>query len=874
MRNRTSRWSWAVPGVAAVVGLSLLAGAVGRACAEDKPADGAGAAPAAVKPAGPDGAKELAARFISLAQDTMRQKPLVPPHVRQAAALIKIAVGLDPQEPRYAKMLYEAMLQMGDSDAALAALTKYRAISQQTAEDQVAMVAFIDLNVRKLETAAERAEWLTNLLTVTAPNKDKGYAGLAAPVRAHLAFRASQVARERGQSDLEGSLLGQALELNPLNLDALRRRLEVATAEGTAADRVGLMVEMLKSNPVQPAVLYQVGRECSAAGANEEALRYYKLAANVAGASGVSLGREFAIGYATELALMDVPQVLNEVRLVADALTKGDPNDLEGHLLRWLAARASKDKEALVKAQGPLLNAALNRLAVLRNQLGVKEATTRPVDTSEAVAVPDLSGDLKLLEDEKQAGLRLPYAQAVADLAWYLVLAGNKPVEAGSLVPALKALLTDAHPLVVRLEGWVALVQDQKDAAKVKLSAAAEQDEFAQLGLVILRSTDPAEKDRVLADAKGLLTRNRSGLMAVVLREYLRGLNLKADPREDMADVRTKAMGLTPEFLRLLEAPASFYALRAEMVDRRVVFPYGEPMLASVSIRNVSKYPLTIGAEGVIKPDLWCDAQFRGLVQQSVPGAAYDKLGQVLVLAPGQSMMQVFRFDQGQSGPFGQVIANPGPTLTFYGFARTNPRGDGGSGLCGQGVQFTSISERSGFGLNQQGVQVLTGLLNNGTIPERLRSLDLVVALVSQLRAAQQQGQPNQQNMQQIANAFVDLLEQKAADPTPGVATWATFLTAVNAPTKGVEMMGKLLADPAPERRILGVLIAGGLPPAEHQALMKKVIAEDRSEAVKEYASASLEIAEAIAKGRAEQPKPAPAPGTGAAPAPAPAPKP
>ncbi|HYE18057.1 MAG TPA: hypothetical protein VEA69_06415 [Tepidisphaeraceae bacterium] len=860
MRNRTSsRWSCVV-----AVGLSLLATAVR---AEDKPADGAGAA---AQPAGPDGGKELAARFITLAYDTMRQKPLVPPHVRQAAALIKTAVALDPQEPRYARMLYEAMLQMGDSEAALAALTKYRAISQQTAEDQVAMVAFVDLNVRKLETAAERAEWLTNLLTVTAPNKEKGYAGLAAPVRAHLAFRASQVARERGQSDLEGSLLGQALELNPLNMDALRRRLEVVSAEGTAAERVGVMVEMLKSNPVQPAVLYQVGRECSAAGANEEALRYYKLAANVAGASGVSLGREFAIGYATELALMDVPQVLNEVRLVADALTKGDPNDLEGHLLRWLAARASKDKEALVKAQGPLLNAALNRLTVLRNQLGVKEATTRPVDTSEALAVPDLSGDLKLLEDEKQANLRLPYAQAVADLAWYLVLVGNKPVEAGALVPALKALLTDGHPLVVRLEGWVALVQDQKDAAKVKLSAAAEQDDYAQLGLIVLRSADPAEKDRVLADAKALLTRNRSGLMAVVLRDVLRGLNAKGDPREDMADVRTKAMGLTPDFLRLLEAPASFYLFRAEMADRRVVFPYGEPMIGHVSIRNVSKYPLTIGPDGIIKPDLWFDAQFRGLVQQAVPGAAYDKLGQVLVLAPGESVTQTFRFDQGQSGPLGQVIANPAPTLTFYGFARTNPRGDGGSGLGGQGVQFTSISERSGFALNQQGVQVLTGLLNNGTVPERARSLDLVVALVSQLRAAQQQGQPNQQNAQQIADAFVQLLEQKVADPTAGVATWATFLTAVNAPQKGVEMMGKLLADERAERRVLGVLISGGLPPAEHQALMKKVIAEDKDEAVRMYASASLELAAAIAKGRAEQAKPAPgtgaAPGTGTAP--------
>src|SRR5438874_11716234 len=93
--------------------------------ADDKP--GAADQPAASAPTITE-SPELALRYASLAQDTLRQKTVAAPHFKEAAALLMAAMQLDPGEPRYPRMLYEAMLQLGDNAGALKALKAYRSI--------------------------------------------------------------------------------------------------------------------------------------------------------------------------------------------------------------------------------------------------------------------------------------------------------------------------------------------------------------------------------------------------------------------------------------------------------------------------------------------------------------------------------------------------------------------------------------------------------------------------------------------------------------------------------------------------------------------------------------------------------------------------
>jgi tetratricopeptide (TPR) repeat protein len=769
---------------------------------------------------------------------------------------------LDPAEPRYPRMLYEAMLQVGDNDGALKALTAYRQTTTEAANDQLAMVQFLDLSAKQLETADARMEFYKKFIgTGTVPE----------PVRSHVALRAAQLARERGQAAEEDALLGQALQLNPLNLDALRAKLERVVDDPAAApvDRVRILLAMLKSNPLQPAVPSRIAREFADAGLPEESLKQYVLAANLAGALGTALGRDFAMGYATELYLIGQPQLLANAEMIVEQLLKQDVGDVEALLLRWLCERAGGKKEAAAKTQQQVVNAALNRVIVLRQKLGVATATTRPVDEATAPIIPDLSADVATLKDEKFADLRRPYELMVTDLAWYLTYVANQPGEAQKLMPTLKGLLGDKSPTVARIEGWMFYNQGQFDQAGVKFRAVADDDVMAKAGTLLLWAKNPAEKAPAADAGRKLLQDNATDLLAVLLVDAMKDLGVKVEPTADAPALKKELADFAVgEWMRILEDPKAFYQLHAQMEGGRVLFPFGEPMIARVTIKNVStKYDITIGPEGVIKNDLWFDAQLRGLVQQMVSGAAYERLGQALVLKPGQQVSQTLRLDQGQ---LAQVLAgNPAPAMTFYGQVRTNPRGDGGVGPGGQLMPFASITERSGFALDANSLKAVANMVATGETGERLRGLELMSAQVEQLRP-QQAANPQ---AKVLVDSFLEAVRRAGEDKTsPASATWGMFLTAFHDEPRRAEMVEKLTADPDPTRRVVGLLIAHALPPERQRELLKAVQA-DPDEIIKTYTGGMAEIAKFVtAKAPTTAPAPAPllAPGPGSLPPTAP----
>jgi hypothetical protein len=829
--------------------------------ASDKP--GAGAPTTA-----PVASPELADRYASLAQDTLRQKVVLPSHFKEAAALLMAACKLDPNEPRYPRMLFEAMLQIGDSAGALEAIKDYRAIDvphlpeqEQPRNDQLAMVNYIDLSARQIQTAEGRFDYYKQILDSRAPE----------PVKSHAALRAAQVALERGQADLHDSFLAQALRLNPLNLEALRARLALVEQNGTPVERMGILLSMLKSNPIQPQVTYRVAREVADAGLPEDSILYYAQSADLASRLAQPLGREFALAYASELYLTGKPQLLVGTRSIVDQLIKQNSGDVESLLLRWLAERIGADKDALAKTQHELLNASLNRLLTLRQELGATNATTRPIESTDAIALPNLSDDLTTLKQAKFESLRVPYAQAVSDLAWYLVYVANQPAQASQLLPTLKAILSDKDPIVVRIEGWIFMAQGQADQAAVKLKAVADQDVFAQAGTLLLWAKNPAEKDPAMASARKLLQEHPSGLLAVMLFDVMRDLNVKLLPRDDADALKERIAQFPKEWLRIIDAPQNFYVISAGMVGGKVLFPYGEPMFARVSIKNISPFDLTVGPEGVIRNDLWFDAQLRGLIQQTVTGAAYERLSQALVIKPGHTISQTVRMDQGQ---LGQILAgNPGPALTFDGHVRTNPRANG-SGPGGYDVKFGSITERSGFGLNQNTINALTNTIASGTPSEKIRGIELIAAEANAFRGAAQQ---NDQTKAIIAG-LVDTLQKSANDNTPEVATWAVFLTAVQDPSKRPVIIKTLVSDPDPTRRLLGLLLGNALPADQQKQLASNVQAAVKDPAVQLYTKGMIELADIMASKPTTAPTapggagtiPLPAAGDGAATPPAP----
>ena len=849
MNDKSKLWPRMVMVLVSACAAAGVGGIATVVTAADEPASATPPPPATAPATTRFTSPELAIRYASLAQDTLRQKVVIAPHFKEAAALLMSAMELDPNEPRYPRMLYEAMLQLHDPDAALKAIKAYRAINTQTATDQTAMVNYIDLSAQQMETAEQRFDFFKSLLDSRAPE----------PVKSYAALRASQVARERGQASLEDQYLGQALRLNPLNLEALRARYEALTANGTAVERVGVLLAMLKSNPIQLPATYRVAREAADAGLVEDSLAYYARCVDLAGRLGQPPGREFALGYATELLIAGQPQLIAGTKTITDQLLKQDGGDVDTLLIRWLAERAGADKEAVTKYQKQLLNAALNRVTVLRQKLGDATATTRPVESTDALTIPDIAGDLAKLKDPKFADLVVPYAQSVSDLAWYLVFVANDAAEAQKMLPALKTILSEKDPTLVRTEGWIFYAQGQFDQAGVKLKAVADQDVLAQAGNLLLWAKNPAEKEHAKAAARKLLLEHPSGLLATLLMDTLKDLNVKLVERDDAQAIRAQLADFPKAWLRIIDAPQNFYVMKAEMVDGHVLFPFGEPMFARVYIKNISKdFDITIGPEGVIHNDLWFDAQLRGLVQQTIAGAAYERLGQVLVLKPGQVISQTVRLDQGQ---LAQVLAgNPNASITFYGRVRTNPRGDGTAGPGGYEAAFSSITERSGFALNDNAMKGLTAALTTGKMSEKVRSMELIVAETEQLRAMKE---PTDQT-RNLVNVFVEAIQSRAGDADPVVSTWATFLAAVQSPAKRGAVIQQLVTDAEPTRRVLGMLIANSLPLEQQKQLTAKVLETEKNETVRLYATGMSELAKLMA----ERPTTAPTTGGDAATAP------
>jgi tetratricopeptide (TPR) repeat protein len=837
-------------------------------CAQDKPAPAAAATAPATAPTTPTiatvASPELAARYSALAQDNLRNaKVVIPPYFKESAGLLMAAMRLDPNEPRYPRMLYEAMLQMQDTEGAIKAIKAYRAITvpgrldDQPINDQLMMVNYIDLNANRMETAEQRLDYYKAIIESQAPD----------PVKAVAAYRAGSLARERGQSDLEDSLLGQALKFNPLNLDVLRARLDHLSVDGTPAERVTVLQSMLKSNPVQPLVLYRLARELADAGLPEESLRHYTLSANLAGATGISMGREFALGYATELYMMGQAQLLVPCKEILKQLLKQEPGDVEALLLRWLAERAAGDpKDQVEKTAQQVLNAQLNRLLALRQDIvGAANATTRPVESVEPLAIPNLAEDVNKLKDEKfDDDFHVRYAQAVTDLAWYLVFVGGQPAEAQKMLPSLKLMLKDQDkdPNVVRIEGWIYKTQEKFDQAGVKLKAVADQDVLAQAGTLLLWAKNPTEKEPAAAAARKLVTEHPSGLLGALLLDCFKDLNVKLGEREDAAAIKELiAKFPAKEWYRIIDSPKSMYLLGAEMLNGRVLFQFGEPMIARVTIKNISSFDLTIGPEGVIKNDLWFDVQLRGLVQRSIVGVAYERLGQALVLKPGASISQTVRLDQGKLAE--AMVHFPNPALTFYAYVRTNPRGEGGSSPGGYGVQFASITERAGFGLNENSLRALTGQMQAGSPSDRLRSLELMGSEIEQIAAQEKSDQGTL-----LITSFNEILQKTTDDLTQSVGTWGIFQVALHNPARREAAVQRLKSDPDPLRRILALYVASQIyPPEQQKAVASKMLETEKDAMVKMYASGMLELSKLMLalpttapSGNGPKPTTAPAP--------------
>jgi hypothetical protein len=805
-------------------------------------------APQAARAAAADpGDAALAEHLTDTARMTLTAKYLTPAHYRLAGALLEGAVKLQPNEPRYSRLWADAMLQIRNKELALKALGAYIAVEP---DDRQAMIQLADLHAGSYETIDKRLEYLRDWVDD---------ARLPEEVRSHIAFLASQAYLERSQLPQSKKMLDQAQKLNPLSMEVLRVRYSQLEADGTPYERITTLLEILKSNPAQIPYVYRLGEELSAAGLPQPAMQFLALGFGLANRQGMSVGREPAMAYATDLLLMNQPAAAKQL---IDQLTAGSPDDFQLLALRLLAERAGDLKEPADKTLGQLQNVLLNRLQLIRQTMGNKTATTRPIDSPAPSDLGSFEEDIKQLKEHKSADgekIRGAYTQVLVEMAWVETYFRKAPADAKPIIDAIKQLVPDNDASIARLEGWGFLMRDQADQARVKLSAVKDQDVLAELGLVKLM--DPAAAK---AEGEKLLARHPAGLTALLILDALRAQKVGLVPDPQAVAPLVEAITKFPAaWFGILEQPQNFYSLKLEPVVP-ISHNFGEPILVRVTLHNMGEYPLTLGADGVIHADLWFEADFRGVMQQSLPAAAYDQMRHEVILKPHASVSQVVRVDQGQMLQL--LSSSPFPAMQINMKVRTNPSAASSTGLspAGQIAQGGKYVERNSFAYSPASLQKLATAMQQGGPAEKIYKTDLLSAVIQIL--AQQPGDEPKQRVAQI----VELLRAAARDPSPAVATWATVTAArLSSPQERTSLVSHLVNDPYWAARLLGMSSMGPLPISDQQKIVSSVAAHDTDPVVVAYAKAMgelLDMAAAAAAQAATQPTSQPATGPSTSP--------
>ena len=638
----------------------------------------------------------LAERLASIATVLLRTQNLNTPIWQYSEALLQAACKLAPNEPRFASYLMEAASHAGDSDVAIKALANYRKLRP---DDQFAMVKQIDANLTSMDLD-KKLKYINQIIDTTS---------VPAPVRSYAAELGAELNAERLDGLAAADLLDQAIQLDPLNLRALRVKF-TAHPPQDSVERLKALLQLLRANPAQPAIGIGVARELAAAGLSAKSMDWYTLSLDMHQRMGIAPSSDVGVDYASEFLINGDPRGAS---VVCDRMSAQTPDDLNVWMLKLITCHALGDKDAFAKAKASALVAASNQLANLQRAAGDATATTRPIDTAEKVNLPDPSAVLAKLSATGHSELVAAYVPVATSIAWIKLYFSEDGAaaagQANTWIKSVDAASTTNARLVDRLTGWAMLVAGNKEDARQKLQPLADTDPLAAVALVRMADNTPKAQQQADALARKALAANPSGLTGALLVDAFAPRGIKVVPGPDSAMVDRALADFPKDWMHLLDQPDRFYQLHLDPVRTGVAVPVGDPLLVRVSVTNVSDYDLTVGPEGVIHQDLWLDAQLRGIlppnVNPTMPGEAYERLAGPMILHPGDVAWQVVRLDQ--HGLFLLIDANPVRAFQITAMVSTNTISVGGQvtiGACGTRAQMSRLMERSAFPL--QGSQM------------------------------------------------------------------------------------------------------------------------------------------------------------------------
>ncbi len=576
---------------------------------------------------------DLADRFEALAELSFPRR--VPtdagrePVFAEQAALFRAAATLAPAEPRYARKLAEAVAYLPDVQPQFDALL---AVLRLQPTDEFTWARLIDLHLSQMNAAGDKVKYLTAMERATS---------LPRTALAHAGAVHAQILVGQGRDSVARTLLTSVLTNNPLDADAVRLQYSLLPATAAPYARLQALLAVLRSNPLQPAYAAAVARLAADAGLAQESLPFYELSVGTASAqrqgdlaTALDWGAEMYVGNRNADAYGWVRTVLgssprSSAAWYLDLLivrSSGFPVARQDQDLQQATVALSNRVADAVNA----VNAAVAGGPATRPAAGATgpRAATRPMDFAGPFPLPDASGAAAVIRRSDGAdaatqpvadavavppAARADFVEAVADLARLEIYFAKKPDAAAPLLDALAGVLPDNDPLLSQLRGLSDLVAGQSatppdaaqlDRARGELLAVAATDPLAAIGLVqLLPRATPAEQQSADRAARKLLQDHAAGLVGAFVAEAVVNPRVQLVPNAQAVMPLQQALGSFPrDLLGAATQPQRLYTVHAEPVD--VGRTVGEPLVARITLFNISPADLTVGDDGIIRPGL------------------------------------------------------------------------------------------------------------------------------------------------------------------------------------------------------------------------------------------------------------------------------
>jgi tetratricopeptide (TPR) repeat protein len=755
---------------------------------------------------------------------------------KQCAALLDAAGRLWPQESRFPKLRALIFEHLGDSKAATQAIITYRKLAP---EDCVAQLDLVNLQAASMETADAKVDYLNRLVDL--PN-------LLPEVRAQFAVEVATLLAQKSP-ELAAAAAKRAVDLYPLP-QATQLSYRYTGHDLPLPQRVAALLQVIQSDPNQPAYLQELATILAENGLAEDSLPWYDATLQTTSLSGSAQLAEFhelVLDYISQLAISGRLELADTM---AGQLLDRNPLDADAWFMKLTVDRASSPQRLYLEKLDLARTAFIRRWNMVSDQVLKGKPAVQPQNLPQAVvnlqnkiAPVDPAPVLAQLKSKDVPAGRTGVIGVVSDLAWFEIYFEEKPQEAQKWVQVLSEMLpADSKPLL-RLQGWLALAQAQIPQARDLLSKAAPDDALAAFGLLHADELEKKPLDR--AAVNKLLDENRIGLIAAMLWTAFRADAMRPTTRPVAAELPAELKKFPMELLLVLNPQAAdrIYAVHAEPIDTGLAI--GSPAMVQVTLVNSSKFDIAIGSDALLRPELWFDAKTLGVDQHTFPGVAYDQIRGQIVLHARSEMTQQVRLD---SAALQQAIAMaPGATTTINGDVLTNPipvtdpathQRVAFTGPGGVGSNFLRTVSYTGIALGlPSGKKQVTDLLGSRSAVDRLHMIDLLAAYERLL--ARPGADPGLiQTVTELRPGFANLRK----DPSPQVAAWANYvLSGMVAEGDRTKVVQDMAAASDWSSRLLSLFAAGNLPPGQQREIATK-LSQDPDATVQAAAAATVEF--------------------------------